>query len=179
MRSALFRLRFEADRARHGDRRDVLDGIRVRALLHALDARGAEAQLALGVRIEHDHGQIFVHAEPLAVTSAADCVRPFLDQPVADSATPAAWLGFLAASTASVTGVALACDFECLGRFSVAYRARLGESPSATLGRRGDRDPLEGRVANTSAFRSERRRSDRERASAPAPKMDSAITQIG
>jgi transcriptional regulator GlxA family with amidase domain len=33
----------------------------------------------------------------------------------------------------SVTGAALACGFEHLGRFSVQYRAYFGESPSRTL----------------------------------------------
>ena len=42
----------------------------------------------------------------------------------------------LAGSAASVTEVALACGFVHLGRFSVQYRARFGEPPSATARRR-------------------------------------------
>lgn len=40
------------------------------------------------------------------------------------------------ARESTVTEIALSCGFEHLGRFSVAYRARFGESPSATAQRR-------------------------------------------
>jgi transcriptional regulator GlxA family with amidase domain len=36
---------------------------------------------------------------------------------------------------ASVSAVALDCGFTHLGRFAIAYRARFGETPSATLRR--------------------------------------------
>lgn len=41
----------------------------------------------------------------------------------------------LASPTASVTEVALSCGFEHLGRFSIGYRKRFGESPRETLSR--------------------------------------------
>jgi AraC-like DNA-binding protein len=41
----------------------------------------------------------------------------------------------LAAPISSVTEVALSCGFEHLGRFSIAYRKRFGESPRETLNR--------------------------------------------
>jgi AraC-like DNA-binding protein len=41
----------------------------------------------------------------------------------------------LASPSASVTQVALSCGFEHLGRFSVGYRERFGESPAETLRR--------------------------------------------
>ncbi len=44
-----------------------------------------------------------------------------------------------AAASTTVAEVALACGFEHLGRFSVTYRARFGESPAETLRRRSRR----------------------------------------
>jgi AraC-like DNA-binding protein len=41
----------------------------------------------------------------------------------------------VATSAATVAAVALSCGFEHLGRFSVGYRARFGESPTETLRR--------------------------------------------
>ena len=58
----------------------------------------------------------------------------------------------------SSTQVALDCGFEHLGRFSIEYRARFGESPSHTIRRIGSSDGEDVPSAPAPLEKSRRRR---------------------